>query len=514
METILQRAKDPAASPEELQKLSTHKDVHVRRAVAENPNTPPTTLSLLGAEFPREFLENSALPLVLLENPNLFEQIPRDTIERLLNKRELPSKLLEDFAKNEDYHVRARVARHPSTPPSSLAELAKSRSHHILRDLAENPNTPTESLSELAEYPDHLLQNRVRTNPNTSPETQWRLFSGALSWSMDASTVSAEWASLRQLASSSKKFEHQGLSTEQRDMLLKGGQLARHFAISDLDCPVEVLRSVALDPRGTYTTKETISLLLLHPKCTLELQQEIAELPEEHKRAALASHPQLSASLFWLLSQDKSDHVVACAARNPSAPLDCLEALRKNPNALIRAAVAQHPKASDEMLRSLMGDSITERAISSRPICPEDVWTRLAASSDKYILHNLAKNTHLPESIFTILFQHKQRASLLRTLISNVSVPLSLIEANKSEEKSFAEAAFSSSRIEIQKLIADFRDWRIRLLLAKSRHASPEVLERLTTDKTRSVQEAARKNPNAPKKARKNPKKAAPKTKK
>ncbi len=73
-------ANNPNATPELLTELADREENLIRKNVATNPNTPTGVLWKLGEEFPEEVLENAVFPLLLLENPNLLENIPYQTM--------------------------------------------------------------------------------------------------------------------------------------------------------------------------------------------------------------------------------------------------------------------------------------------------------------------------------------------------------------------------------------------------------------------------------------------------
>lgn len=76
--------------PELLRELAASKDDATRQNVVSNPNTPTDVLWKLGEEFPLKLWENPVFSLLLLENPNLIEEIPY-----LLQVKSVPISLLE-----------------------------------------------------------------------------------------------------------------------------------------------------------------------------------------------------------------------------------------------------------------------------------------------------------------------------------------------------------------------------------------------------------------------------------
>ncbi len=59
-------------------------DIELKKAIASNPNTPTKVLLRLINKHPQEVLNNSILPLLLLENPNLLNGISNYRLQKLL----------------------------------------------------------------------------------------------------------------------------------------------------------------------------------------------------------------------------------------------------------------------------------------------------------------------------------------------------------------------------------------------------------------------------------------------
>ncbi|RUT06478.1 hypothetical protein DSM106972_027350 [Dulcicalothrix desertica PCC 7102] len=77
-------AKNPCTPPDLLEDLFYHsEDQQLHHNIVSNPNTPVDVLIQLGAEFPRKLIDNPVFPLLLLENPRLFDEMPPDTIMAL-----------------------------------------------------------------------------------------------------------------------------------------------------------------------------------------------------------------------------------------------------------------------------------------------------------------------------------------------------------------------------------------------------------------------------------------------
>src|SRR5262245_57514620 len=121
----LEEARDPKTSPERLAALAKSDDIEVRWAVTQNPNTPVEVLFTLGAELPDALLQNPLLTLLLLEQPTLMYEMPKETAGALLLVPTLPVGWLKALARHRDVEVCSAVARHLRAPPEALEDLAR-----------------------------------------------------------------------------------------------------------------------------------------------------------------------------------------------------------------------------------------------------------------------------------------------------------------------------------------------------------------------------------------------------
>jgi hypothetical protein len=163
-------AKNPVAPAELLKKLATSTDKKIKKAVAANPNTPVEELMTLGAEFPKQLLENPIFDLLLLENPNFLEQIPPKTLIGLLSLPEIPKDFVMLARKClSKLHCWERIglAKNPNTQIELLEILAQDQNKYVRSDVAENPNTPIKLLEILAQDQEYNIRRSVAKNPNT-----------------------------------------------------------------------------------------------------------------------------------------------------------------------------------------------------------------------------------------------------------------------------------------------------------------------------------------------------------
>jgi len=133
-------------------------DWYVRRAVAQNPNTPLDTLRLLGNEATEPDWE---VREAVARNPST----PLDTLRILGNK-----------ATESWWNVRAAVAENQSTPLDTLRTLGNEATESawaVREAVARNPNTPLDTLRLLgnkATESEGWVRLTVASNPTTPPD--------------------------------------------------------------------------------------------------------------------------------------------------------------------------------------------------------------------------------------------------------------------------------------------------------------------------------------------------------
>lgn len=531
MSDELEQAKNPEADKEQLQLLSKDSRKAVRRAVAQNPSAPISTLFSLSVEFPREFWENAVLPLLLLENPDLVGQIPAEASAVLLQRSDLPAffvertntqsrhialrhelapEVLRVLARDQDPYLRAKVAEQRNTPPEVIASLARDESTIVRRGVAANPSTASEVLATLTEEPDAETLRLLARHPNLTTGILWRMFTSYYPPKrLSTHRLPPEWLSfiesndfsafLLSCHASSLSYTARGLTKEQREFLLEGGYGALFFLVSDASCPAAVLVEVAarsvLDSRG----ERLLRFILEHPNATSALQESLARSSDRRARLVVASWELASPSLLEALSVDPEESVRVAVALNPNTPARCREAFLSDNAPLVRRTIALHPGLCLEMLERLAKDpeDSVRSQVAARVDCPS-LLLRLSHEQSSYVLASLARNPSLPPETFAILAQSPRLLSFGRELVSNPSIPLSLLR-ELSIHEDFFYGLTQSDREEVQSLLVNFKEWRIRRALASSEHARPHILERLSSDPVPSVREAVASNQNTSK---------------
>lgn len=175
-------ADNPVTPKELLKNMARRKDKTILTNLAANPNTPTEVLFNLGKRFPKHFLKNPIFSLLLLENPNFFNEMPLIALESLQeyvlnqlsnsdvqdNEGLTPSFLvLQQLIKHQDTSIRCNIAKHPHAPVSLLEQLASDSSDSVRCDVAINTSTPVYLLEKLASDTVSCVRYYVGKNPNT-----------------------------------------------------------------------------------------------------------------------------------------------------------------------------------------------------------------------------------------------------------------------------------------------------------------------------------------------------------
>lgn len=88
----------------------------IRRSLTRNPNMPVEELISLSAYFPYELMNNQTFRLLLLENPNLFQKLPVQTVKNILLLDDVLPEYLVMAASSNHIDILTIVANHPKAP--------------------------------------------------------------------------------------------------------------------------------------------------------------------------------------------------------------------------------------------------------------------------------------------------------------------------------------------------------------------------------------------------------------
>jgi hypothetical protein len=312
---FLEEALDENTPTERLREISRKGNKAIRNAIARNPNTPPDILVEYFYEFPAHVLHNPALELILLENPDFFNELvsnnpfvfndelplffvewasrhPKESIrDSVASSTQTPSHLLAYLAADNNDDVRQKVAENHKTPSYSLGKLAADKNKNIRIAVAENPCTLSESLEKLAEDEDDDIRSKVAANENTPIHT--------------LEILARDKSGMVRLAA----VENSCLSSETLENIVKG--------LIELD--INIIRQIKLpvvffDWAVNHLDKNIRIVVANNHHTPQNLLAKLVDDQVVEIRLTVAKNPNTSKSALKVLIEDENDAIAFVAA--------------------------------------------------------------------------------------------------------------------------------------------------------------------------------------------------------
>lgn len=466
-------AKHPRASGELLEKLSHSSDQATRRHVAGNPNTPLETYVKLGQQFPKEFLANPALDLLLMVNPSLMEQIPEALLIRLLKQANCPAYLLTWAAGQGRAKVQLVVAMHPEVPEEGLAKLRASKHESVLEAVRARMGEIDGSIQD----PEQAFEQAVR-------DRLYSMLPGELEDAWQAKDIGlAQWAALPLTFRLAKATNSGSLPANVIVKMLRSTNWSIESimdalpnyqdwdsVLGDPNVPLDVLEREAENENWLF--RKSIAGNLSTPESVLEALSKDAEASI---RRWVVENPSRPVSVLEVLATDEDLYVRSGVAGNSLTPASVLEALSKDADEYVRYCVARNPSAPFPVLEQLSKDRIGDarRGVSGNTSAPASVLEVLAKDKDDEVRRRVAENPSTPVSVLEVLI--KDKSAVRCGLAKNPSATASTLE-----------------------LLAKNTDKDVRCSVAENPSTPATVLEALAQDKNSDVRELVAKNPSTP----------------
>ena len=480
-------AKHPKASAELLEKLSHSSDKGTRQAVAANPNTPPETYVRLGQQFPKEFLANPALDLLVMMNPALMDEVPESLLVRLLKQADCPDSLLVWAAAHWPKKVQLAVAMNAGAPEQALQRLRESK-HQAVREAVQIKPSTT-SKPDLEQEFEQAVRDRLGSLKPSELLEAWS--SGDIGL--------AQWSALpltfRLAKAANDGFTSQGVVRGLR-LDNRTHEIFREICFSYLEDPV--IRGVASSSDTPIPILEDLSntsIFMLgewswtgrvvagNPSTPLTILEKFANSDSPYhyqERAAVAENPAAPENLIELLSKDSDYHVRGAVALNPSTSVSLLEVLAKDANESVRWGVDKNHRTPAVTLAALSKDAVrTVRVrVAENPFTPVEVLILLAEDSDSSVQIAVANNESVSEFLKVRLLQvlsNNSEQHVRREVAANPLTPVKNLET----------------------LSKDLDQW-IRQNVAKNPNTPIAILEKLATDNISDVKIAVVANEKTP----------------
>jgi hypothetical protein len=493
-------ARSASADSELLQELSFHEDAIVRQGVASNPNTPTEVLLRLGAEFPSELLDNPVFSLLILENPNLVNEMSIATLRSVLRLPQVPFFLIEQAADKTDHEVQLALAMNLQTPQKVLERLTHSNFPEVSQAACLHINLVGEFVGdELTEAIDLLRHALDRVSPLDN-------------------TYKNEYLVLAQLCAIPQPlFEHWLTSPNYfnfRENLAAASatapelveKLAGHSAVQmrqavlrNPSVSIDILEALAHD-------SETLIRLdvIQNPKTPLHVLKQLAKDSErglaERANLIVKRHQQISDVIAALEEPSltlETKRAVAALPYNAPVSSEVLIKLAKHPYKRVREWVAQHPQTSSALLDELALD---------KEVGVRDTVAKNPNTSLQTLLKELARSITTCHTVAYCICdtrEHTPEADDILDLLATMStwsveaIVQRLIQMGNLKTKQFL-ARRRDLPVEAIAQLAQIEDSEVQQAIAQNPNAPVQVLEHLAKSENLAVKGQVATNINAP----------------
>lgn len=459
-------ARNPNCSQALLRKLGSHKDDTVRKWVTVHPNTPPEVRLALAQQFPRQLLDNPMLDLLLLENPNLFEDMPIGTVRALMKRPNLPAGFIRFAVTRKDENVQLAIAQNRSTPPEIIAKLKTTGLSQAVCTAAQAWEAPEPGVEEAKILFWHAFNERLVTQRRVTHypySNNWRTLYKSL---LDSHPIT-------------------------------GGIEAWNDAVK-----------TAADPK---TSDAVQANLANHPYCLVQealLAREslseaaaltLARLEAPNINMDMARRRTMFPSVLALLAEISNSSVHSALARNPSTPALTLASLVR----FYWKTIFRFPGNAAKVLDHLMGDanSTIREDMAKYSRTPASVLERLAQDSNASVRRAVARNSNTPASVLMCLAEDSD--VLVRESLVDRSYRLkhdSVLERLAEDPEVYVRvkvAKYGQTVSALERLAKDPEVF-VRLAVAQNDRTPSSTLERLAGDSEVCVRRAVAYNGQTP----------------
>lgn len=438
-------AKNPYTPADLLRKLADSDNAIACKNIAANPNTPTDVLLKLGAKFPQQLLNNPVFFLVLLENPNLVNEMPILTLLGILKQERVPAFLFEQAVN------RINLAQQGDDPLADLfnREIEETEDSKIGAVLGMNAETPKTVLEKLVQSQNPTLQEIAKLHIHfaeaSSLESELAIAEAIGQATIHRQTFETYLKELAQ-TNSLPDFLRKGLSQKTLRQLEAVQQIPPPANVWEqlvLDVDRRVREELAVNPNTPISILEKLAIdreefvrwsVFENPHTPPEIREKLSNenflcfapiLTESTcgPRQHLASQLTTPTEVLAKLAKDKSLWVRALVARNPNTPPSTLEQLAADDYEMVRRNVASNPKTPPHSLAQLAGDRYAgiRCKVALNPHTPMGILTQLLSDRSECVLkfavpRYLALNPHRL-SIVLKQYRNYATASLSRLVI-------------------------------------------------------------------------------------------------
>lgn len=441
-------AANPNANPELLAELARKKDKKIRQAVAANPNTPTEVLWQLGEEFPEKVLNNPVFSLLLLENPNLVERIPENTLLNFLKSPVVPVSFIEWAVDNSANNIVGTLSfvltMNPQTPQPVLEKL-------ISKDCA------VEEARLHVNFPEREAQNLEKAI-GVSIET-------LLHYEGYKDVIGEDWEFLAEIGVIPLVFLEVFANDERNNLRRRA---ARSYLLSD-----RYFEKLALD-LDMHVRFEVAR----NPSTPVKVLKQLAKDVSLDVRLSVAENPNVPASILEELGRDRCDSVRRAVAENFNTPATVFEELAKDRDKSVRNRVAVNPRVPVDLLEQLAMDAELVVAVASN------------ANTPAYLLDPIARRYRLER------YEELRRSFAINPNTSSYLLDILALDKDVLVRENVAKNPHTS-RNTLERLALE-KDERIQLAIATNPNAPINALEKLARHPQYLIRRTVAANPSTP----------------
>lgn len=485
-------ARHPNAPSDLLETLSHSADKATRRQVVRHASTPKEVLLRLAPQSPRDFLCNPVIDWMLIEEPDLLQNLGKGVLRNVLKSATCPDALMGWAARNGTVEHQLALAMNPAATPEILETLAalKGEVGVAARAHVRYPKPSRLAKGTSGQFIKEVKSGLASLEPYDAASLWRRGLIGP-----------AQWLYL----SAGSRAAVIGLPES-----LEGGSWPRSsrciaLAKSKL-CPPELLEFLAKHPDRVAdnwweqrSAKRVTMAVARNPNAPRSLLEALASHQEREVRAAVGSNKRAPGSLLVALASDREDSVREAVAGNEATSKATLETLLSGEKAgerswgatSVKVALAKSPATTDAILESLARDPEyrVREAVAGNEATPEAVLEVLASDhragdeepwESRQIRLALAKNPATPAAVLEALATDLNY-EVREAVASNKATPGAVLELLGRDAKTKSWGA-----------------QQVRVAVARNPSAPSTLLEDLATDSEYLVREAVATNEATP----------------
>lgn len=452
-----QLAQDENTAPEILAELATSKDYLTRQYVTSNPNASTKVLFNLGAEFPRELLENPIFNLLIVEDIDFVKKIPIETICSILRQQNVPEFIVEQACDRADLQIQLSLVNNLKISKKTLHKLIKCSSHPEIIEAAKlHINMAGEITGDYKPRLKELL--RFKTNPRN----------------------------------------RNNIYPQQFDFLAKICFIPPEF-IDFFSCNSNYRSITRKVIESTITDSQTLKQIAdweysqIQESLKIKNPKSSRDLPNYEISSLVGRNINTPVETLVSLSTYDCSYVRKSVAKNPNTPIEILKQLVRDENSEVRFAIANRVDVTLDLLKILAQDKnirLAEIAVGRIILQYDKKQNFKSYERDNLTILATFEEAGLSQTVLKLL-----RIVNYRDLHFNLT-PNRLKElANK--YPGFV-ARYPKTQSDLLQQLSKHSDIDVRMAVAKHQNTSVDVLRKLACDRNQAVRRSLNSNLNTP----------------